>query len=126
MQPRLPANILLALAVQKSRQYKKKIRQAIDVMQNSRIYRLLSEKTRHIAFRAPCNGSRVMQVGGGGTSPRKHKTVERLQFRVEPINLIFEPRDLFLCNAQRGFFRTRPLGPAQICAHVEQIILDVP
>ena len=67
-----------------------------------------------------------MQVGRSGTSARKHKTIQRLEFRIESVDLIFQPRDLFFRDSQQRLFRAGLLRPAQIGAHVEQIVLDVP
>src|SRR4029077_12663661 len=67
-----------------------------------------------------------MQVRRSGTPPRKYKAIERLQPRVEPVDLVFQPRDLFFRDSQQRLFRAGPLRLAQIGAHVEQIILAVP
>ena len=126
MQARLPANVLLALVIQKSRQDEEKVGQTIHITQDCRIHRLISEQAHHVAFRAPRNCSCQMQVGRSGTSAREHKTIERFEFRIESVDLIFQPRDLFLSDSQQWFFRARVLRPAQIGADIEQVILNVP
>jgi hypothetical protein len=96
----LPAHVLGATVIQVAGENEEKIREAIHVFEDGRVDRFLRRSLRYITLRPPGDGSRVVQVSGGGAASRKHEAIERRQGGVEPVNRLFEPFDLLVADAK--------------------------
>ena len=79
----------------------------------------------HQALGASADRAREMERRGRRRSARQHEGAERLQRRVELVDLAFEPRHLRVHDPQRlPFGLLASVGRAEIGAEVEQVVLD--
>ena len=86
--------------------------------------RFLLRQLHHQPLGAARDRAGEVQIGGGRRAARQHEGIERREFRVHRVDLVFQPLDLRVDNAQRAFAAAAAFRHAEIGAEVEQIVLD--
>jgi A/G-specific adenine glycosylase len=99
------------------------IRKAVDVPNEQRLDRRL--QSHHSALGAAADRPRQMQRGARFRSARKNEVRERRKLRLQPVDPLFEPRNVGI--VQRRFDEPRRNGTGwirELGAHRKQIALD--
>ena len=106
------------------------IGQAVDVGDGKGVDGLGPGQLGDRPFGAANDGAGEMEGGRGLGAARQDETLERREFRVHAVDFGFQAVDLCLDDAKRAFgalcasLILAPMGPAEIGAEVEEVVLD--
>src|ERR1051326_8877307 len=125
--PRHPQHVARAPVVAVTAGHEHEVGQPVDVLAQRRRDALAGPigELHDQPFGAPGDGTREVQMGGGGLAAGQHERAQGPKLRVEAVDLALEPLGLGIDDGEPLAARALALaGRREIGAEIEQVVLD--